>query len=462
MNQNISFSKDDFLRFESSAGPFAYAPEEMQLYCIHNTEPDWTRPLLSRSYCRSPISNYAKATISVVTGCNLGCDYCVFGQLSANETRFMLPETGRAIVDYLCNAFGSDIERITLSFTSNGEPSLNLGTIEAIKTYCREKTATGGPEFRFNFATNAMPLSLETIERYLSEEDQAIFFSIDGPPRLHNCLRVTRSGKGSYDESLQKIAFYRERYEKYDKGFSSSTVLTAEDESFDEILLHLDALNLEYIVMRPIRGIKHSALGLNQTTLPIFQRGYARMIDLLEDKALAGELDLLYKVCNRYDFFGRLLSALLLGEERVQGCPGCPPKHSDIARYSLVFDIDGQVYFPCRDFIGRKEFSLGSVFSEVDLHRVRDVMEQVRSNRRPMCQACWARSMCGGGCYNAALAATGTLEEPDEDLCKLISYLAERAIRLAYLLCQRQPQALSSLIERALEVSPWIEQENLR
>jgi len=446
---------EGYIDFSSPAGKFAYAPNEMQLYPMISAEPIWGKPLLSGRQVDLIEPEYAKATISVVRGCNLGCRYCVYGALPPSEMRLMTSETGRAIIDYLCDAFGNT-KRITLSFTSNGEPGLNLNTIEAIKAYCRAKTAEGGyPEFRFTFATNAIPLSKDTIERYLGEEDQDLFFSVDGPPSLHNLLRITRSGRGSYDSTISKVAFYRERYERYGKGFSSSTVLTAQDENFDEIVLHLDALGFEYIVMRPIRGATDSEFGLNKTTLPLFQRGYARMLDLIEERALVGDIGLLYKVCNRYDFFGRLFSALLLGEERVQGCPGCPPKHSDISRYSLVFDTDGKVYFPCRDFIGRGEFFLGSVFSGVNLDHVREVMKRARATERAVCQACWAHSMCGGSCYDAALAATGSIEDPDKHLCELTRYLAERAAKLAHALVVRQPQTAEVLIRRAISVSPW-------
>lgn len=447
------------IMFQSAVGSFFYVPDEMQLYPRIDTLPQWNKPLLTGRRVDLIEPDYAKATISVVTGCNLGCSYCLYGALSRTGMRMMTPETGRAIIDYLCGTFGGTTKRITLSLTSNGEPTLNLGTIEAIKTYCRTKTAEGGPEFRFNFSTNAILLTTETLERYLVEKDQDVFFSIDGPPHLHDCLRITRSGVGSYNKTADKIAFYRERYEQYDKGFSSSTVLTARDERFDKILIHLDDLGLEYIVMRPIRGAKDGDFALNENTLPIFKRGYARMLDLIEERAVAGDLGLLHKVCNRYDFFGRLFSALLLGEERVQGCPGCPPKHSDISRYSLVFDTDGKVYFPCRDFIGREEYCLGSVFSKVDLGRVREVMRRIHAPGRPICQACWARTMCGGSCYNAALAATGTIEEPDQDLCELTRYLAERAVQLAHALVTRHPQAIEMLTQRAISVSPWVREQ---
>ena len=454
---NFVVDEDErYMRFKSKVGAFAYALHDMQLYSLNGNLPSPGTPLLSRPRFDYIETKYAKATISVVTGCNLGCSYCTFGKLPPIMLQKMTPDTGRAIIDYLCAIFGSRCKRITISFTSNGEPSLNLETIEAIKAYARRNTTeANAPEFRFNFATNSIPLSIETLEQYLAEKDQDIFFSTDGPAELHNQLRASRDSKDSYTEVATKIAYYRHKYDKYQKGFSCSTVLTALDSDFKRILLHLDAMGFEYIVMRPIRGFKNTDIGLNRDTLRIFLQGYKGLLDSLEERALSGNIDLLHKICNRYDFFGRLLSALLLGEERVQGCPGCPSKYSDIAHYALVFDVDGQVYFPCRDFIGREEFRIGSVFTKIDLKRVREVMNRLRATERPSCRGCWARTMCGGGCYNAALAANGDISEPDDNLCILIRYLAYRALQLVHELGILQPNLLQALTQRAISVSPW-------
>ena len=454
-----STKQDWYIVFASMAGEFAYVPDEMQLYPLVEGEPDQARPFLTERRFAFIEPDHARATISVVSGCNLACRYCPIGVMPHQAVRRMTPATGRAIIDYLCREFGSKVKRISLSFTSNGEPSLNLETIKAIKEYCRERMSESGMlQFKFYFATNAIPLSEEEICALCEDPDHDLFFSIDGPPDIHDRIRLTPRSSGSYAKSARKMEFYRQHCQGRGKEFVSSTVLTALDEHFDRILLHLDEMGFERIVIRPIRGSTETQFGLNEDTLPIFLTGYQRLVDLVEIRALNGDIGLLYKVCNRYDFFGRLLCALLLGEERLQGCPGCPPQYTDMARYSLVFDVDGSVYFPCRDFIGREEYYLGSVFTNVNLDRLREIMELIKAPNRPACQACWARTLCGGSCYNAALWSTGQLQEPDDNLCKLTKYLAERVIKLTHSLASHQPGLLSRLASHAIDVSPWVQE----
>ena len=126
-----------------------------------------------------------------------------------------------------------------------------------------------------------------------------------------------------------------------------------------------------------------------------------------------------------------------------------------MACYSLVFDVNGDVYFPCRDFIGCDEYRIGSIYREVDLGRLRQVMEQVDVARRPACQGCWANTMCGGTCYNAAFLCSGQIVEPDRDLCEVTRYLGMRALQLVVNLHNNQPSLLAELIEFARAHTPW-------
>jgi len=439
----------------SEAGPFLYDPASMQIFVGANSQ----IPLLPGRSAAVVAEDYARATINVVKGCNLGCQYCPYGSSGPDRGKMekMPVEVGRAVIDFLCTTFRTQVKQIKISFTPNGEPSLNLDTIQAIKTYARALSDQHleFPRFRFNFATNAIALTDAALSQLGEDPDQDVFFSVDGYPELHDRIRPMCGEKSSYELVASKVQFYRDRCRTWGKRLISSTVLTALDERFDQILTHLDHMGFESIVMRPIRGFNDTPLGLNPSTVQVFLNGYRRMIDIIEQSALSGDIRLLQKVCNRYDFFGRLFATLILGEERQQGCPGCPPNYSNIVRYSLVFDTNGDVYFPCRDFVGLPDYCLGNIFGSVNLNRMEEVMETLRTINRPACRDCWARTLCGGGCYNAALLSTGQIIEPDANLCRVILYLAERAVQLAHAMAIRQPDKLQHLMTYAKRMSPW-------
>jgi uncharacterized protein len=439
---------------QSPEGKILFQPDTMRV----TTEIPSADDLLQGRAIPAGAPDFVRATINVVKGCVAACLYCPYGSSASAGRRILKMEAGigRRIVDFLCRAF-PDATLFRLSFTPNGEPSLNMPVIEAIKAHAARKSEREGSlvRFRFNFATNAIPLDFESLESLGSDPKQDVFFSIDGFPELHDRIRGMSGDRGSYDIIAPKVAHYREHCREWGKILGSSTVLTALDPRFDDILLHLEKLGFESIVMRPIRGANDASWGLNPQSVEVFLEGYRRMIDLVEERAVRGDIDLLLRITNRYDFFGRLLSALILGEERLQGCPGCAPGCSDYSRTSLVFDVNGDVYYPCRDFIGRPEYLLGNIDGAVDLDRMRREMDRLSTVRRPACRACWARTLCGGGCYNATLLSTGQVFEPDANLCRIITYLAERAIRLAARLAILQPEKLETLRNAAAGSSPW-------
>jgi radical SAM protein with 4Fe4S-binding SPASM domain len=295
-----------------------------------------------------------------------------------------------------------------------------------------------------------MAISESDMLELMRDPTMAIFFSIDGPPEVHNAIRSGKRQENPYAILVKRLGTYKESYRLYGKSLVSSTVLTALDVRFDRIFTHLEELGFESLVFRPIRGSKEQPLGLNASSLPVFVRGYDSLIDHLERRAIRGDLTGLRLVLNPYDSFGRLLYVLLRGEERRQGCPGCMPGQEDPAYHSLVIDVNGDVYYPCRDFVCFNEYRIGNIYDTVDIAILQQTMGRLDIGSRPGCCTCWAGALCGGGCYNAAFLSTRQVLLPDEDLCELIRHLATRALQLLVRLHESQPDQLRGLVESSL------------
>ncbi|MFX9597044.1 SPASM domain-containing protein, partial [Acinetobacter baumannii] len=71
-----------------------------------------------------------------------------------------------------------------------------------------------------------------------------------------------------------------------------------------------------------------------------------------------------------------------------------------VAGSYLGVSSNGQVY-PCFRHIGLKEYRLGDVRAGIDDGKRQDFLgkEAADVDNRPVCSECWARYMCGGGCY---------------------------------------------------------------
>lgn len=67
--------------------------------------------------------------------------------------------------------------------------------------YGKERAAERGKTIRFTLTTNAYALTDEIID-FLNREMENVVLSIDGRKEVHDALRPTASGEGSYDVSL--------------------------------------------------------------------------------------------------------------------------------------------------------------------------------------------------------------------------------------------------------------------
>ena len=91
-------------------------------------------------------------------------------------------------------------------------------------------------------------------------------------------------------------------------------------------------------------------------------------------------------------------------------------------------------YYPCHRLAGRQDYRLGAVDSGIDDTR-RQPYRLLHVDARPGCRTCWARYLCGGGCWDHAIGAHDTLKEPDEEkACRIMRRRIELAMAVNALL----------------------------
>jgi uncharacterized protein len=86
---------------------------------------------------------------------------------------------------------------------------------------------------------------------------------------------------------------------------------------------------------------------------------------------------------------------------------------------------DGDVY-PCPSLLGLEPMRLG----HVDDCGAEDMIDRRRTavENLPVCRSCWARYLCGGGCFYDNLARTGDLRRPDPLFCHETTIVCEDLI----------------------------------
>jgi len=152
--------------------------------------------------------------LKVVSRCNLNCSYCyVYNKGDSTwRTRPVLMSEG--VVDTAVNRIADWCERggqSQVRVTFHGGEPLMAGR-ERFDGWCRSIRArlAGIAEVGFNVQTNGTLLDERWAELFL-EHRIAVGVSIDGPPVVHDAVRVDHRGRGSHARMVRGIETLRAR-----------------------------------------------------------------------------------------------------------------------------------------------------------------------------------------------------------------------------------------------------------
>ena len=135
--------------------------------------------------------------LHVSHACNLSCGYCFAGEGRYHgERALMPPEVGKRAVDFLIEHSGKR-RNLEVDFFG-GEPLLNWEMVKETVNYARSIEKANGKNFRFTLTTNGVLIDDDVIE-FTSREMSNVVLSLDGRPEVHDRLRKTPGGAGSYE-----------------------------------------------------------------------------------------------------------------------------------------------------------------------------------------------------------------------------------------------------------------------
>ena len=142
-------------------------------------------------------SNEVKALcIHICHDCNFRCRYCFADEGAYHAKReSMTLETAKAAVDFLLKNSGN--RKVLEMDFFGGEPLMNLEVLKQTVAYAKEEGAKVGKKFLFTTTTNALLLDDKTIE-FFNEEMENVVLSLDGRPEVHDAIRKSINGKGTY------------------------------------------------------------------------------------------------------------------------------------------------------------------------------------------------------------------------------------------------------------------------
>lgn len=208
--------------------------------------------------------------LHVAHTCNLNCEYCFAAQGKYHGERVVMTfEVGKQALDFLI-ANSGDQHNLEVDFFG-GEPLMNWEVVKRLVAYARSREADTGKRFRFTLTTNGVLVDDDVIE-FSNKEMNNVVMSLDGRPEIHDALRKTTNGKGSYNiivPKFQKFAEARGDREYYVRG-----TYTHNNVEFTKDIFHMADLGFKELSMEPVVCTPDDPYALTQDDLPILFEQY--------------------------------------------------------------------------------------------------------------------------------------------------------------------------------------------
>lgn len=131
--------------------------------------------------------------------CNFDCTYCY----EVHRPSRMTDETETAIRRWLA-AQVPRYEFVMLHWYG-GEPLLGYDRVVSISRYVRDVALESGISYSTHITTNGYLLNRERIRELISSEIYDFQITVDGPPEIHDTLRVLTNGKGTFNRVFKNI-----------------------------------------------------------------------------------------------------------------------------------------------------------------------------------------------------------------------------------------------------------------
>lgn len=348
--------------------------------------------------------------LHVAHTCNLNCSYCFAAQGKYHGERALMSfETGKRALDFLVENSGNR-KNLEVDFFG-GEPLMNFDVVKQLVEYARSIEKEKNKNFRFTLTTNGVLLDDEVTE-FANRECHNVVLSLDGRKSVHDRLRKTVNGQGSYDVIVPKFQEFVKK--RGDKGYYVRGTFTKNNIDFTEDIFHMADLGFTELSMEPVVCAPDEPYALTEEDLPTLFEQY----EILSKEMLKRK-----KEGRPFTFYHYMLD--LKGGpciyKRISGC-GSGTEYLAVTPW-------GELY-PCHQFVGDPKYSMGNIYDGIQNTALQQEFKLCNAYARPDCKDCWAKLYCSGGCAANAYHATGSIKGIYKYGCELFKKRIECAVMM--------------------------------
>lgn len=322
-----------------------------------------------------------KLILFVTEACNLRCRYCYVrrGQ-NGNGKRVMSEKTARQIARAVFARYDS------CNFVQffGGEPSLNMPALWAFVDEAERLAGEGIiPRVpRFGIVTNGASSYAQDMVAFCKEHDIGATVSLDGYRHIHDALRPSARGEGTYDNAIETIRMLQNVRIPVAVESVYTSFHIEQGCSITDLFKFVESLGVKKLIF-------HTAYPPAPKELCPFDKAHFKKLCDYHAEAVSwwfeslarGRQDALVDV-----YFKDLLSPLLQGGGAGVSGGGCP---AGIRDFSV--GPDGDVY-SCHLLYKSPQFYKGNLLSDEELQQGEPL--PLHTAELPECEHCFARHWC--------------------------------------------------------------------
>lgn len=401
-NSPVDHSRGEFSRYSDNEIDEAKAEIEQLISegVLFSPEPEHKKP----SY-----AGVIKAMcLNISHMCNLRCEYCFAdGGSYKGEAQNMSLEVAKRAIDFLVDRSGTR-RNLEIDFFG-GEPLLNLDVVKDSVAYARSLEQQKNKNFRFTITTNAMLLTDDVID-FFNKEMYNVVVSIDGRKCVHDAVRKTAVGTGSFDKAMENaLNFKKKRVGQY---YVRGTY-TALNKDFSNDVLFLNDCGFDQISIEPVVLPDEHRLAIRQSDIPELIEEYDKLVKEYYERR---------KTDDKWFNFFHFMIDIYHGPCETKRLVGCGAGNEYVA-----IAPNGDIY-PCHQFDGDGKYRLGNVLDGSFDTKIPEGFAVNNLLTKPDCRECWAKYYCSGGCAANAIHYCGDINKPYKITCELMRKRIECAI----------------------------------
>ncbi len=357
-------------------------------------------------------SNLVKALcLHICHDCNLSCEYCFAGKGKyKGKAEYMSFEVAKRAVDFLISNSGN--RKILEMDFFGGEPLMNLDVVKKVVAYANEQGKKNGKTFLFTLTTNGVLLNEENAT-WLNDNMENVVLSLDGRKEVHDGVRKTVNGKGSYEVIIENIKNFVKM--RGDKHYYVRGTFTAKNLDFGNDVIALADNGLKHISLEPVVLEESDPLYISKEKLPEIKEEYRRLAKEYLNRKKQGK-----PLMNFFHFNIDLEGGVCL-KKRISAC-GAGNEYFSVTPNGDIF--------PCHQFADKPSFKMGNVFVGEINPEIRKIFAEQSLYTKEKCKDCFAKYHCSGGCAANNVSFNGDVNKPYEITCEMMKSRMECALHL--------------------------------